>query len=232
MMERYTQFETGEYYHVYNRGVNKYKIFFSKGDWEHFQRLLYTCNSTKSIRKASRVQGAPLDISLRGGERLVDILSYALMENHFHLLLHERQDGGISKFMSKLLTAYSMYMNKKYDRSGPLMCRPFRSRHIDSDEYLRWVISYIHLNPIDQIAPKWKDDGIDNLKTTEEFLKSYKYSSHQDYFPSNQGTPGDNVRQESAILNKDALPIDISDIDDLRGVLKEYSNKKYLDVDE
>ena len=68
---------------------------------------------------------------------LVEIVAYAQMDNHFHLLIKEIQDSGIVKFMSKLLTAYSTYMNKKYDRTGPLMCRPFRAKHVDSDEYFR-----------------------------------------------------------------------------------------------
>jgi len=238
-MERKIPFETGEFYHVYNRGVDKRKIFFVDRDWDILQWLLYVRNGNKRIdlpkpsknKNKTKSPGVPWR-QVDTGDSLVDVIAYAFMENHLHLLLREKQEGGITKFMSRVMTSYSMYMNKKYDRSGPLMCRPFRSQHIDSDEYLRWIISYIHLNPVDQVEPKWKDNGIGNLKNTQEFLKKYKYSSYQDY-QSRQGTPSDKVmRQEGVILNTDALPIDISDVDNLKEMLEEYSKQKYLSMGE
>ncbi|MCD5384607.1 MAG: transposase, partial [Candidatus Pacebacteria bacterium] len=235
VMERHVPFEEGEYYHVYNRGVDKRKIFFSEGDWNHFMWLLFARNSEGHIRaprkkpQANGQRGSltilPMDANR---ETLVDICAYALMDNHFHLLLKEKQEGGISKFMGKLLTAFALYMNTKYDRTGPLMCRPFRAKHIDSDEYLRWVISYIHLNPVDQVEPKWKEFGVSSLKETQEFLSKYKYSSYSDYFTIGQ-RGSLTTRQEGAIINKDALPIDISDLDNLKEMLEEYSSHAYLD---
>ncbi len=219
-------FTEGEYYHVYNRGIDKRKIFFSKGDWVHFQRLLFLRNTKGKHIKPTRVQSDALD-TLDVGDTLVDVIAYALMDNHFHLLLKEKEEGGISKFMQKLLTAFSLYMNTKYDRSGPLMCRPFRAKHVDSDEYLRWIISYIHLNPIDQVEPKWKENGISSLKETQSFLSKYKYSSYQDY--TNVQSDALDTRPESAIISKDALPIDISDLDNLKDMLEEYSSQEYLD---
>jgi len=134
-----------------------------------------------------------------------------MMPNHFHLLLLEKQEGGISAFMQKLLTSFSMYMNKKYDRTGPLMCRPFRAKHVDSDGYFRWLISYIHMNPVDQVEPDWKEVGISDMSKVSKFLKEYKYSSYRDYF----GTK----RDESLILNKEILPIEINDVEDLSEML-------------
>ena len=87
---------------------------------------------------------------------LVSILSYCLMPNHFHLILYEHTENGISKFMGKLLTAYSMYFNKKYDRSGPLFTHPFRSEHINNDSQYMYIFSYIHLNPLSIIQKNWK----------------------------------------------------------------------------
>ena len=107
------------------------------------------------------------------------------------------------------------------------MCRPFRARHIDSDEYLRWVVSYIHLNPVDKIEPKWKENGIKSIAKTRDFLQKYTYSSYQDYYSS--GKRGSlATRPESAILNKEALPIDISEVDDLKDMFKEYAKQEYL----
>lgn len=223
MAERPLTFEEGEYYHVYNRGVDKRRIFFSKGDWTHFQRLLFLRN-TASDKKINLIRLAHDSVfqETPGTEPLVDILAYALMENHFHLLLHERVQNGISTFMRKLLTSYAMYMNKKYDRTGPLMCRPFRAKHIDSDEYLRWIISYIHLNPLDQIAPNWKEHGIDDPVAASALLENYRYGSYIDYIHPQ--------RPETTILNKHALPIDITDVDNLDGLLAEYTAQSYFDT--
>ena len=213
MGNRKISFTEGEFYHIYNRGVDKRKIFFSNGDWKHFQALLYTCNSTEPIRKASRVQGVSLD-KIERGETLVDVCVYAMMPNHFHIIAFEKQENGITKYMQKLLTAFSMYMNIKYDRTGPLMCRPFRAKHVNSDEYFRWLFSYIHLNPVELQDKDWKEKGIQNVQDTTNFLKEYRYSSYLDYFVEE--------REVSLILNKSALPTDVDDLENPARMLKEY----------
>lgn len=214
-MERIISFEDGEFYHIYNRGVNRYKIFFSSGDWDHFQKLLYICNRVDGKKQnISRLKEKNLSQIYRE-DTLVNICAYALMENHFHLLLHEKVDGGITRFMHRLMTSYSMYINKKYNRSGPLMCRPFRSKHVDSDEYFRWLISYIHLNPLDQVEPKWKEKGIKSKDKALNFIKKYKYSSYQSYFV--------NENDLSLILDKNLLPIDISNLDSIENMLSEIN---------
>lgn len=213
-MERFAPFEIGEFYHIYNRGIDKRKIFFSKGDWVHFQRLLYICNSTGNNLRPARVKNKPL-VSLDRGSTLVDLCAYTLVDNHYHLLLYEKTENGISMFMQKLLTAYSMYMNKKYRRTGPLMCRPFRSTHIDSDSYLRWLVVYIHLNIIDKHQPNWKEYGIKNKRKSVDFMKKYRFSSFTDYYVGE--------RDESDIINKVVLStVGIDQFDDLPKMLKEY----------
>lgn len=217
MAYRQFTFTKGEYYHIYNRGIDKRKIFFSKGDWNHFQKLLFLRNSKKHT-KATRVQSVALD-TLDIGDTLVDIIAYALMENHFHLLLREKAQGGISKFMQKFSTAYSLYMNIKYNRSGSLMCSPFRAKHVDSDEYFRWLVSYIHMNPIDQIESEWQENGIQDKKAALKFLREYKYSSYPDYFVGE--------RDESLILNKEALPINIDNLEDLSEMLEQVGQYQF-----
>jgi len=208
-MERSLSFTEGEFYHIYNRGIDKNRIFFSPGDWKHFQRLLFLRNGDKYV-KPNRVQGVPLD-TIDRGDSLVDICAYAMMPNHFHLILFEKQEGGISKFMLQFMTSYSMYMNKKYDRTGPLMCRPFRSKHVDSDEYFRWLISYIHLNPIDLVEKDWKEGGVSDLKLAQKHVNTYEYSSYMDYFIES--------RDLSAILNKKSLPIDVQDLESVTNMI-------------
>ena len=204
-MERYVPFEDGEFYHVYNRGIDKRKIFFSDKDWEVFLSLLFGRNSKKRIDLPVLLGGSWRSVDR--GDTLVDIVAYALMPNHFHLLVYEKELGGTTTFMRKLLTSYSMYMNKKYDRTGPLMCRPFRAKHVDSDEYFRWLIAYIHANPIELHDKEWKDKGIKDVVATKEFLGTYRFSSYHDYFIQE--------RDETSILNKASLPITIDDLEDV-----------------
>lgn len=211
-MERKTPFEEGEYYHVYTRGVEKRVVFQNESDKERFLGLLLIANQKKSVRtadllKSSRGEPPRMRQVFRlkpesPTETLTDILAYAMMPNHIHLVVRERGAGGISKFMLKLMTAYSMYFNKKYERSGPLFTRPFRSKHIGSDDYLRWVFAYVHLNPLELLQKDWKERGVANPSAATAFMHGYRYASFRDYF-------GD-ARPESCILERTALPFDTS----------------------
>lgn len=163
-----------------------------------------------------RSNNVPLAAIKREGA-LVDICAYAMMSNHFHLLVRDKGDDSTSKFMGKFLTAFSLYMNKKYERSGPMMCRPFRAKHIDSDEYFRFLISYIHLNPMDQMQSDWKEKGIRDKKQALEFLRGYEYSSYYDYFVRE--------RDESLVLSKESLPVGIDDLEDLSAMLDASRNE-------
>ena len=192
---RKSPFAVGEYYHLYSRGVDKRKIFLSADDENRFIRLLYLCNGTKPI--IYRDMQNQLLLSIEKGESRTAIGAYCLMQNHFHLLVKETTEGGITIFMRKLLTAYSSYFNKKYDRAGSLFGSEFKSVHLDTDEYLKYMFSYIHLNPIKILDSEWHVNGVDRQQA-EAFLGRYKGSSYPDY--SGQG------REESLILNKLAFP--------------------------
>jgi putative transposase len=102
------------------------------------------------------------------------------MPNHFHILIHEKKEGGISLFMQKLQTAYTMYFNKKHDRNGSLFQGTFKAQHITKDVYLKYLFAYINLNPIKLIDLKWKENGIKNLNESEKYLNEYRYSSYAD----------------------------------------------------
>lgn len=195
-MERKFDFSVGEFYHIYNRGNNKSNIFLNDIDKKRFQKLLYVCNNTKPV-VFKTIQGLPLD-KIEKGEEIVSIGAYCLMPNHFHLLLHEKTEGGISAFIGKLLTAYSMYFNKKNERTGKLFEGPFKATHASSDEYLKYLFSYVHLNPVKIIDPKWKKNGIADRKKAQQYLANYPYSSYLDYASAERG--------EKLILNKTAFP--------------------------
>jgi putative transposase len=195
-------FAEGEFYHLYNRGTDKRIIFSNEEDYSRFILLLYLCNSERPADL--KLQGPTLDEAIirsnadNRGEPLVDLCVYCLMPNHFHLLVRERVEGGISRFMQKLSTGYTMYFNKRYDRSGTLFQGKFKATRADTDRYLAYLISYIHLNPVKLIEPGWKESGIKDRRRAENFLAEYPHSSFQDY--------SGHDRVEKCLLNMSALP--------------------------
>lgn len=97
--------------------------------------------------------------------------------------------------MQKLITAYTMYFNKKVDRTGRLFESSFKSKLIDADEYLKYLFAYIHLNPIKLIEPKWKEEGIKNIDEDKKFLDNYKWSSYSNYVNKDQNNPILNTKE-------------------------------------
>ncbi|OGI73440.1 hypothetical protein A3D42_00770 [Candidatus Nomurabacteria bacterium RIFCSPHIGHO2_02_FULL_41_18] len=168
-------FVPGEYYHLYNRGTEKRVIFLDEQDYHHFLFLMYICNSEKSI--TLRNIGEFFDC----GKTIVDIGVFSLMPNHFHFLVYEKIEGGISTYMRKLMTGYSMYFNKKYKRTGKLYEGVFKSRHANKDTYLKYLYSYIHLNSTKLIDKNWRENKNRNPKKLLEYVFSYPYSSLKEY---------------------------------------------------
>ena len=111
------------------------------------------------------------------------------MPNHFHILAQEIKEGGMSKFMQKVMTGYTMFFNKKYERTGSLFESSFKSIHVNNDNHLRYLLAYIHLNPIKIIEPTWKEKGISNKSKAKEFLKQYRHSSFSDYSGEKEMNP-------------------------------------------
>src|SRR3989338_913964 len=180
MSIRKTAFVPGEYYHIYNRGNSKQKIFFSKKDYERFMALLYGTNTTARFNFFDLQKGDGI-FSKTIENPLVSIGAYCLMPNHFHILITPLSEDGLSKFMQKLSTAYPMYFNRKNKRVGGLFEGKFKSKYMENDRQLKYAFSYIHLNPVKLIDGKWKENGIKNKERTFEYLKNYPYSSFLDY---------------------------------------------------
>lgn len=215
-MGRNLVFAENEYYHVYNRGVEKRKIFLDKNDYKRFVFLLLTANSDTPVH-LSNYQGLSL-LEIPKGNSLVYIGAWCLMPNHFHILLKEKQKNGISIFMKKLLTGYSMYFNTKYHRKGTLFERPFKAKHLNTDNYLKYQYAYIHLNPIGIIDSGWKEKKIKNRKKALKFLNSYQYSSFYDYLGEN--------RDEKSILTLEAFPKYFEVFADFEKMIEEWINFK------
>jgi putative transposase len=207
----------GEYYHVFNRGAHKQAIFSSEQDYERFQLLLYLLNTRFPIVMRDILEeykGRPLtDVFVEEpcDRSLVDIVGYALMPNHFHLILRQRSEHGISCFMKKLCTAYSMYFNTKYAHSGVLLEGRYKASHIDTQSYFRHIFAYVHLNPFALLQRDWKEVGVKNPVLARSFLSNYRYSSFRDYHGAE--------RPERVILRHENAPDFMKNQNDLEEFL-------------
>ncbi len=152
-------------------------------DYDRFLLLLYLSNGTKPFHISDLPRGSTSGelFKLDRGEPLTDLCAYCLMPNHLHLLVREKTDDGVSRLMQKLMTGYTMYFNTRHERTGALFQGKYKATHVDDDRYLKYLLSYIHLNPTKLIEPKWKETGIANRARAEKWLENYQYSSWFDY---------------------------------------------------
>lgn len=187
-------FADQQFYHLFNRGANKQPIFFAEEDYLRFVHDLYEMNDQNPTidrrmpRGQSSVDSGGLSSPILR-EPIIDILAWCLMPNHFHLMVRQSVEGGITRFMRKLCTGYSMYINKKYSHSGHLFQGPFKSVPILGEPQFLHLSRYIHLNPADLIEPGWKERGVSNWGSVMQFLDEYRWSSYRDWigkknFPS------------------------------------------------
>lgn len=196
---RKTQISKNEYYHIYNRGNNKQTIFHNDSDFARFLFLLLCLQSPFVFESMSRytkpfVQSLALNISndILGSiiaDRFVDLVCFALMQNHFHLILLEKEEGGISRYLHRILTAYTKYANIKYEKSGHVFQGTFQAIHIKDNEQLLYLSAYIHRNPR-EIAHWWGRE------------QQYPWSSYQDYH---------GVNRWGSLLQKDVLTSQFTD---------------------
>jgi putative transposase len=205
----------GEFYHVYNRGNSKQEIFIDNKDYDHFVKLLYLCNSIKSVNFREDIISKKIDVwDFERGDQLVNIGAWVLMPNHFHLYITPKGpsfgkvENSLSLFMRKICTAYTMYFNKKYNRTGSLFEGRFKSVHISDEVQARYLFSYVHLNPLKLINKNWKTEGVKDKKLALEYLGSYKWGSFVDYMGSD--------RHESKILNRDKFLNYFSNIEEFK----------------
>ncbi|OGF64502.1 hypothetical protein A2Z53_03300 [Candidatus Giovannonibacteria bacterium RIFCSPHIGHO2_02_42_15] len=134
----------GEFYHVYNRGVDKRTIFLDGNDFDRFLQSMKEFNSDDPI-------GSIYENSFRGSirkkqKKLVDFIAYCLNPNHYHFILKQSSEKGIERFMHRLGMGYAKFFNNKYKRSGALFQGTFKARHINTNEYLLHLSAYINLN--------------------------------------------------------------------------------------
>ena len=146
-MTKKREFYNDKYYHIYNRGVDKRIIFQDKGDLYYFFDAIQISNSIEALNSNERNKKRKiLKENKNDDEKLVEIIAYSLLPNHFHFILKQKVENGISKFISKLGGSYSQYFNSKYNRSGTLFQGRFKSKDIDGEFGREIVSAYVNLN--------------------------------------------------------------------------------------
>lgn len=172
----------GEWYHCYNRGIDKRTVFESESDYERFLQALYLHNGEESSGRNNFEHFPHTRIfSIKRGKPIVAIGAYCLMPNHYHLLVREIIEGGIARFMHRVGTSYTMYFNLKNQRTGNLFNKPFRSRLVGREQHFRHLPQYIHLNIAEVFDPEWKKGTVRSTCVLEEKLRKYRFSSFMDY---------------------------------------------------
>ncbi|HAS81042.1 MAG: hypothetical protein UR25_C0005G0044 [Candidatus Nomurabacteria bacterium GW2011_GWE1_32_28] len=156
---------TNQYYHIYNRGVDKRDIFMNKSDLDRFILSVKEFNIVKpigSIKERLIELKAPSGVGHPTG--LVSIVCYCFNPNHFHFILKQEVDGGISEFFKRLLGGYTNYFNLIHKRNGALFQGRFKSNLVDDEEYFLKIRPYVHLNYLVHDIPKEKKYLISSSK--------------------------------------------------------------------
>jgi putative transposase len=168
---------TDEIYHIINRSIDSIQIFKQSPEYQvfleaafYYQNVNFPCKYSEFRRREIKKRNEILDNLKKENNLRVEIICYCLMPNHYHFLLKQRQDGGISNFIMSLCGSYSHYFNIKYKRKGPLFEDRFRAVEIETDEQLLHVNRYIHLNPY----------SADLVKNKNELI-NYPFSSFPEY---------------------------------------------------
>ena len=136
---------TGEYYHIYNRGVDKRDIFNDLKDLERFKESIKQFNQIDGIGSLQRQHKARA-LDSNQSKPLVAFVAFCINPNHFHFVLKQLVDGGIAKFMQKMLGGYTYYFNQKHQRSGSLFQGTFKSKLIQEENYFRKIFAYVNQN--------------------------------------------------------------------------------------
>jgi putative transposase len=176
---RKVTFANEEYYHIYNRGVDKRDVFLDDNDYLRFLKNLREFNSNLLREERLRAQNATSsefdsDSESNSDEALVEIIAYCLNRNHYHLILKQNSEKSIEKFMQKIGTGYTNYFNKKHERGGALFQGKFKAIHINSNEYLLYLSAYVNRNNF--------------IHAYNGNSKEWKYCSAPDYLGKRDGT--------------------------------------------
>ena len=154
MPSRSNIFVINYYYHIYNKTIDNLDPFNDVIVSDYFLNLVnyYRYSDLKmsyseTLRLEPDIKDQYWNHLKKSNKYKIEILAFCLMPNHFHFLLKEKQDKGISKFMADVLNGLTRFSNIINKRKGPIFLPRFRSKPIMDEEQLIHVSRYIHLNP-------------------------------------------------------------------------------------
>lgn len=181
-----------ELYHVINRGVDGRNVFADTQDYARFVHDLYEFNDVAPALEFHRANSRVANVGRTTSyirKRLVDIHGWELMKNHYHLLLSEHTEGGMTLFLRKL-SGYARYFNERHGRRGTLFQGRTKRVLVARQEHFLYILHYLHLNSLDYLqgAQKWRqrDKGtVRDIPKVLEYLQNYRWGSYLDYC----GTP-------------------------------------------
>lgn len=171
-------FSNNELYHIFNRGLDRRPIFTDKRELNRALELIKFYQYSNIPIRYSRFILLPSEKQqeilnqIRSGNKLISIISFCLMPNHFHILVKQLEDGGITKFVSNFTNGYTKYFNLKHSRSGPLLGGTFKAVYVETNEQLLHLSRYIHINPVVSSVINIRD------------LNNYRWSSYQEFYRS------------------------------------------------
>ena len=206
MTKRSVPFTIGEWYHCYNRSIENRIAFENPRDYQRFLELLYLANDDFPLRRDDiGVRKFEEILRIPRGKKLVAVGAFCLMPSHFHLVLREVTEGGITSFMRKIGTAYTLYFNARHDRVGNLFLKPFQSRYVSADRSFQNLISYVHSNPTVLYEPAWKTGHVVDHQFLEEHLVAYPYASLGAYADAH--TPTSTILDAETVSKARTVPI-------------------------
>jgi putative transposase len=195
MPPRLTPLTTGEYYHIYNRGVNKQAIFSNDNNYNRFiktsnyyQHLKPSLSLSRFLQFQSLKKQLINSFKITNSPQQVEIIAYVLMPNHYHFIIKQLTDNGISEFIRLLGNSYTRYFNTCHNRVGPVFQGPYKAKLISDNLYLLQLSRYIHLNPY-----------VAGLVTLDKLI-NYQYSSLPQYLAASQPNP--NTINPDIVLNQ------------------------------
>lgn len=161
------------YYHVFNRGLDRRDVFTSSREYLHAKKLVSYYSFHKPPVKYSKYvklhDSRKVQIQESLTQKAVEVIAYCFMPNHFHFLLRQEVEGGVTEFASNFTNSYTKYFNLRHKRLGPLFQGLFKAVYVESDEQLVHLSRYIHLNPVTSHIIQFGD------------LSTYPWSSYIEY---------------------------------------------------
>ena len=212
---------TGLYYHIYNRGVDKRDIFMNKADLDRFALSVKEFNTVNPIGSIKDLMIARKEVSDVGRPNpLVSIVCFCFNPNHFHFIVKQEVDGGISEFFKRLLGGYTKYFNLIHNRNGALFQGRFKSNLIDDDAYFLKIRPYTHVNHLVHDIPEGKKHLV--LSSEQEYntnnfvlVSEIEAKALLDFYGSNENFKKECldvvsfIREErglTSLLEEDPLP--------------------------